>query len=226
MKRKRLLVLDVETANSTDDPFVYDLGGVVCDQKGNIYETFSFVIKDIFDGEPTLMDTAYYANKVPLYREGLRDSKFRKVSFYDARSHVLDVIKRNNIKEVYAYNADFDRKALNTTQRWLTKSKYRWFFPYGVEVKCIWHMACQTICLQKGYRRFCEDNGFRTEKNNRIKTSAEAVYAYMNQRGGFEEKHMGLEDSLIEVDILAHCIRQHKKMDRNINRLCWKIPQG
>jgi hypothetical protein len=50
-----------------------------------------------------------------------------------------------------AYNAAFDMNGLNKTQRYITKSAYRWFFPYGVKVECIWHMACQTICSQKKY---------------------------------------------------------------------------
>ena len=43
--KKYYLVLDVETANSTDDALVYDLGYVVCDKKGNIYEADSFIVQ-------------------------------------------------------------------------------------------------------------------------------------------------------------------------------------
>lgn len=225
MKKKMFLVLDVETANTTDCALVYDIGGAVCDRRGNISETFSFVIKDVFDYEEELMRTAYYAMKVPIYLEGIKTGRFKKVSFYDAKAYISAIIKKYGISEVYAYNANFDRNALNNTQRWLTKSKYRYFLPYGVEIKCIWHMACQVICTQKGYRKFCTDNGKISGKAN-LQTSAETVFAYMNQAPGFTEQHIGVEDVEIEVDILAHCFRQHKKMDRNINRQCWRIPQG
>ena len=36
MGKDYYLVLDVETANSTNDPLVYDLGFAVCDRKGKI----------------------------------------------------------------------------------------------------------------------------------------------------------------------------------------------
>lgn len=42
------LVLDVETANTTLDPLVYDLGYMVVDREGHIYEKESFLIYEIF----------------------------------------------------------------------------------------------------------------------------------------------------------------------------------
>ena len=223
-KKNFFLVLDVETANSTDDALVYDLGGAVCDKKGNVYDSFSFVVRDIFDLESDLMQTAYYANKLPLYHAGLASGTFNRVSFYTARKHVLDLIKQYGIKEVFAYNANFDMTALNKTQRWLSKSKYRYFLPFGVKFNCIWHMACQTICSQKTYYNWATANGLVSPAGN-LKTSAETVYAYISNQDQFEEDHTGLQDVLIEVAILAHVFRQHKKVDRSINRLCWRIPQ-
>ena len=85
-------------------------------------------------------------------------------------------------------------------------------------------MACQVICTQKNYNKFCLKNGFVSQKGN-ISTSAETVFAYINNDKNFKESHTGLQDVLIEVQILAHCYRQHKKMEKVINRCCWKIPQ-
>ena len=48
-KRKHyILVLDTETANSLDDPLVYDIGFAVADTKGHIYERFSFIVIKVF----------------------------------------------------------------------------------------------------------------------------------------------------------------------------------
>jgi hypothetical protein len=134
-------------------------------------------------------------------------------------------MKEYNISVVCAYNCNFDKNALNNTIRYISKSALRWFFPYGTEFYCIWNMACQTICKQKGYQRFCLENGFYSTSNN-MKTSAETVWAYLTQTPSFEEKHTGLEDVKIEIEIMAHCFRQHKKMDKGINRLCWRVPQS
>ena len=223
-KKTYFLVVDVETANSTDDALVYDLGYAVVDRFGNVYETASFVISDIFQDEADLMSSAYYAEKIPQYLEGIAAHDFIVTNFYQARKAILAVMEKYGITEVCAYNASFDRNALNTTQRWLTKSKYRYFFPYGTQINCIWHMACQVICTQKRYRKFCETNGFVKPSGN-LHTNAEAVYAYMTKDATFDESHTGLADVLIEVQIMAKCFAQHKKMDKSINKSCWRIPQ-
>lgn len=223
--KKYYLVLDVETANSTEDALVYDLGYAVCDKKGNIYEADSFIVSDIFFEEADLMKSAYYATKIPKYLEGIESRAFNVVTFKQARDQLLNAMKKYNVEAVCAYNANFDYTALNTTQRWLTKSKYRFFLPYGTKVYCIWHMACQLICTQKAYIKFCLENGFVSPSGN-IKTNAETVYAYMTANNTYEENHTGLEDVLIETKILAKCFSQHKRVEKNINRFCWRIPQA
>ena len=230
-RKKYFLVVDVETTNSTEQALTYDIGFSVCDKKGNVYESKSFAISDIFFDEKKiynnyeLMDSAYYANKLPQYYEGMRSGAWKVVPLLVARQEIHRLMKEYNINVVCAYNCNFDKNALNTTLRYISKSKIRWFFPYGTEFYCIWNMACQTICKQKGYLRFCLKNGLYSESGN-MKTSAETVWAYMTQNPNFEEKHTGLEDVKIEVQIFAKCIAQHKKMDKGINRLCWRIPQA
>lgn len=223
MRRKLFLVLDVEGAGELDCAFVYDIGGLVVDKKGKIYDSFSFLVSEIFNDEPLLMKSAYYAEKLPKYYEGLLQGKFVFSNFYNLREHVKTLLAKYKIDEVMAYNARYDTMALNNTQRWLTKSKFRYFLPYGVKVSCIWHMACQVICTQKSYRAFCLMNGYVSDKGN-LKTSAEVVYSYLIDQN-FVEEHSGLEDVKIEVAIMARCFRQHKKMSRGMNRACWRIPQ-
>lgn len=224
MKKQYFLILDVETANSTDDPLVYDLGFVVADRQGNIYEAESLVIADIFVDEADLMETAYYHEKLPRYRADLKNGTRTMTTLAHAKFMISDLMKKYDINTVCAYNASFDSRALNVTSRYVTKSKYRYFLPYGTEIHCIWHMACQVICTQKNYRKFCEQNGFISASGN-LQTSAEVVYRYMTKDTDFDESHTGLEDVLIETAIMKKCYDQHKKMDRSINRLCWRIPQ-
>lgn len=224
MRKHYYLVLDVETANSTDDALVYDLGFAVADRSGKIYETHSYINSDIFTHEKNLMTSAYYAHKIPEYLESIRKGEREVANLYAIRQKVLDVFKRYPIRAVCAYNAGFDYKALNTTQRYITKSKYRYFLPYGVEVFDIWHMACQTICSLNKYYKFCIDNGFVSASGN-ISTSAETVYRFLTNTPTFVEEHKGLEDVLIEVAIMTECYKKHQKMKRNIYRACWRIPQ-
>lgn len=221
---EKFIVLDIETANDIPDTFAYDVGFVVADRKGIIYEEESYVVKDIFVRERELMQTCYYANKLPLYEERITNKQTKVVSLFTIRRRIAHLINQYGIKRVYAYNAHFDRNGLNTTMRYLTKSKYRWFFPYGVEVNCIWHMACQTICNRMDYCIFCAKNGFYSTRGN-MTTNAETVYRYLKKDLNFEEEHTGLSDVHIELEILCKCLSYHEKIDRNINRQCFRIPQ-
>ena len=224
MNKHYYLVCDIETANHAEDALAYDVGLAIIDRNGTVYEKHSFICREIFFDEADLMQSAYYARKIPEYYEGIADGSRKVATLYEIRSIVFDLYKKWNYKAIMAYNAYFDNSGLNRTQRYITKSKYRWFFPYGVPVHCIWHMACQTICSMKKYHKFCTDNGFISKSGN-IQTSAEVVYRFLTGNTDFEEEHKGLEDVLIEAYIFAECVRKHKKMNRNINRACWRIPQ-
>ena len=46
----------------------------------------------------------------------------------------VGVCEKYNVKAIMAHNMRFDYNATQTTQRYLTKSKYRWFLPYGIEL--------------------------------------------------------------------------------------------
>ena len=73
-KRKNYyLTIDTETANTFDDPLVYDLGGCIHDKKGNVYETFSFVVYETYCEMKDLMQTAYYASKLPQYETDIEN---------------------------------------------------------------------------------------------------------------------------------------------------------
>ena len=217
------LVLDTETANGLDQPLVYDVGGVVTDKQGRIYERFSFVVRDIFVYERTLMQTAYYANKIPEYVEDIHNKERVMMDFYEIRRYILNLMKEYNITDVAAYNAHFDRNALNLTQRWTTKSRSRYFFPYGTKFICIWNMACQTLCQRKTYKEFCETNGLISNRGRNISTSAENVFRYLILNPTYEEEHKGLDDVLIETEIMWRCFSSHMAMPygKGIRRNCW-----
>lgn len=227
-RKKYYLVLDVETANTLEQPLVYDIGYSVVDKKGNIYYSKSNAITDMFFDEKKifnndeLMKSAYYSNKLPQYFE--QKGKWKFNPFLKVRKDILKVMKKYNINIVCAYNCAFDRNALNTTLRYITKSKLKWFFPYGTEFQCIWNMACQVICTQKRYIEMAIENNWFTESGNML-TNAEKVWAYLSNNKDFEESHTGLEDVKIEIEIMARCLAQHKPMKVNIYRACWRIPQ-
>ena len=213
-KRKNYyMVLDTETANGLDQPLVYDLGFAIIDKKGNVLHSDSLVIYDIYRLERAMMESSYYAKKLPMYEEQIARGERRMVNFSTARNLIHEACKLYNVKAIMAHNAPFDYRATSTTQRYLTKSKYRYFLPYGIPIWDTKKMAQDTIAKQKAYIRFCEqDERFMFRGKPRV--SAEILYKYISGNVDFEEEHTGLADVLIEKEIFVRCIRQHKKMRR------------
>lgn len=210
-RKSYYIVFDTETANGLDDPIVYDLGGAVVDKKGKVYETFSLIINEVFYGMVDLMESAYYAKKIPMYKEQIENKERKVVSLFEARKIFHALCKKYNVKACIAHNARFDYRATAKTQRYLTKSRYRFFLPYGIELWDTMRMAEDTICKQVHYKEWCYLNGYLT-KNGRVRKTAEILYRYISGEHDFKESHTGLEDVMIEKEIFAHCIRQHKPM--------------
>lgn len=221
-KKNYYMVLDTETANGfmvdgkldLSCSLVYDIGFNVVDKKGHIYERVSMAIWDILCDMKDIMATAYYADKIPSYWDEIKNGERQLVTFLHARDIVIDTIKKYNIKAVSAHNARFDVNALNTTIRYLTKSKKRWFFPKSVEIWDTLKGATNTICKQKGYISFCEQNGYMTKhKTPRVRATAEILYRYISGDNEFIEEHKGVNDTDIEAKILIQILRQHKKKE-------------
>lgn len=220
-----IIVLDTETCPLDRDfegvvptnMFVYDIGWAVVDKRGNVYETKSYVNRDIFFDEKVLMKSSYYAEKLPQYYDDIRSGKRKVATWYSIKADLAETMKRYNTKIVCAHNARFDHGATNNTQRWLTKSKYRYFLPYGTVIWDTMRMANDVIAKKPTYRAFCEENGYMTShKTPRPQVKAEVIYRFITGDNDFIESHTGLEDVLIEKEILAYCFRQHKKMTKEL----------
>ena len=133
-RRKYYIVLDCETAtlphaiNYTDEqrkniaiakPLIYDLGWKVMDAKGNTYARKNYLISEIFS-VPAIFDTAYYADKRPLYLEKLEKGE---IVLADWRSAVRELIEDMDACEaVGAYNSMFDfKKAIPFTDLYINQ---------------------------------------------------------------------------------------------------------
>lgn len=218
------IVLDTETANTIQDEngldmsnvLFYDLGFQLVDSHGRTYgKKFSFVNSDIFTHEAELMQSAYYAKKIPQYRADLASGKRILANTYEIRKALVDIINKYDCKFVCAHNARFDYNSLNNTQRWTTKSRFRYFLPYGLEWWDTLKMARSVIGKMPTYQRFCAENGYTT-KTGRPRFTAEICYRFITKDNTFVESHTGLEDVEIETEILRYCHRQHKAMKKKL----------
>lgn len=203
---EKYLVFDTETTNSIDDPIVYDIGFAVIDDMGKIYESHSYVVADVFLDEE-LMASAYFADKIPQYWKDIQEGKRHLRRLKTIKFILKDVCRQHNITKIIAHNAAFDYKSCNFSQRYLTSSKYRWFFPYGVEIWDSLKMAREIFGKDKEYQKFCADNNYLT-MYKKPRFTAEVLYKYLSGDNNFIESHTGLEDVMIEKDIFVECLRR------------------
>lgn len=201
---EKYIMLDTETTNSLDDPICYDVGFAVVDRNGSVYETHSFVVAEVFLNEE-LMESAYFIDKIPQYWEDIKNGTRKLAKFNTIRKVLAETMKKYNTNIVIAHNARFDYRSTAKTQRYLTKSKYRYFLPYGTEVWDTLKMAREVLKNDVDYDNFCYNNNYVTKRGCKRYT-AEILYRFFTGDNDFVESHTGLEDVSIEKVIFAECM--------------------
>jgi hypothetical protein len=190
------LILDTETI-SLEKPFVYDLGYTIADADGNIIAKKSYVITQVWNNKE-LFATSYYAAKKPLYISRLKSKYSKKVSWGNAMRYLANDIKKYGVTEIFAYNSKFDTRALNFMCAWYKVVNGLGAFKINDIMKYI-----APITETEDYKNFCESNGYMTaHKIPQCQKKAETLYRYLTKNVDFTEEHTGLEDSLIELEIL------------------------
>ena len=207
----RIMIIDTETANSIDNPIVYDVGYRIFDIFGNVYEEASLINSDIFL-DKSFMTSAYYAEKVPQYWRGIWEKKRELLPWKKIKDRIYRACKRHNCQIVAAHNARFDNRSLNMTQRYITTSRWRWFMPYGVEWWDTLKMARLVLKQDPAYKPWCIEHGFMTS-NNQTRLTAEIIFRYITNDLEFTESHMGLEDVSIEMVIFLYCLEKMPDID-------------
>ena len=208
------MVIDTETApfrkGAIQPGLVYDEGFAVIDDNDVVVESHSYIISNIFDNEPDRMNSAHYKNKIPRYIKGIEEGEHEKVSFFTARKRLFDTCKKYDIKDIYAHNAQFDFNALNFTYNYVTNGRCSNYFPEEYTIHCTNRMAKKTIRNEEEYIDFCNKYGFVT-KTGIPQTKAETVYRYISKNPEFIESHTGLQDVLIEKDIMSLSLSINKE---------------
>lgn len=131
-RRKYYLVLDSETATlpfitdfapefrkklSIANPLIYNIGWKILDARGREYCRKSFLISEIFC-VPNIFNTAYYAEKRPVYIEALDNGEIKLIDWRScAAEFSSDLFK---VDAIGAYNAAFDlKKAIKFTDEYI-----------------------------------------------------------------------------------------------------------
>ena len=187
----------------------YELGLAVVDETGKVYEAMSLINEDVFFRMPDSMKEAYYADKIPQYLEDMRMGRRKIVNTWQMYKIFHELCRKYDVEGIVAHNAFFDVNTLNATMRYQTKSKVRYFLPWGMKIIDTMKMAQEVFGKDPQYITWCKANGFMTNHSKpRPRMTAEVLYRYITGDMNFEEKHMGLEDVMIEKEIFLKCLER------------------
>lgn len=206
MRKIIYCTLDTETVGGASNPTgMYNLGCTIHDREGNIFATCSLLVMEHYE-EIKLDD--YAKKNFPIYAERLATGEMSAVATEEeALSIVRNLCHFYGVKYVMAYNSAFD----------FTKTICRELLN-DFEFIDIYLMALQTIAHQKGYAKFCRENGFQSRSKKRCATSAESMYAFISKNADYKEEHTALSDALIEMEIFIACLKTHKRFTKNTHQ--------
>lgn len=135
-KQIRFNVLDCETATlpfvndiattpeekktiAIAKPLIYDIGWVTTNRKGDILDSKQFLVAEIFC-VPEIFNTAYYAEKRPIYLEMLSKGEIEVKPWKEIKK--ILIADMNDADAVGAYNSMFDfKKAIPFTDLYISK---------------------------------------------------------------------------------------------------------
>lgn len=213
MKKNIYAIIDTETANGLFCPLVYDVSVIIFDKKNNEYFRKNWLISEVWENAE-LMNSAYYAWKMPLYNE----FETSLVNMFQFICEFVNVITEYNVTHLLAYNLPFDIKALNNTSKKYNQCE---FLGENLQNLDVWSMSCELICNTNKYKNFCEENNYKSEKGN-YKTSAEIVYRYITGIKDFDESHTSMKDCEIEKEIFFKCLKQKKAYKTGLVHNPWR----
>lgn len=199
------VVFDTETT-SLEKPFCYNIGYVVCDSDFNVLVQRDFIVEQIWHNLP-LFNTAYYADKRPLYVNRMRAHKVIMDKFGYICQQMIRDFKVYEVEKAFAFNSSFDEKVFNFNCDW-----FKCINPFDtIPINDIRGFAHNFIC-GKNYREYCDKNGFYTESGN-YSSTAETIGKFLIS-DDLTEEHTALSDSLLEKEILRACCERGAELEK------------
>ena len=194
-----ICVFDTETTSLTK-PFCYNVGYVIIDADSwKIQARRSYVVEQIWHNLP-LFNSAYYAEKRPIYVNEMRARKTILEKFGYICQQMIRDFKNFQVFHAYAYNSPFDDKVFSFNCDW-----YKCNNPFdNVQIHDIRGFVHSWI-VGDVFKQFCDENQYFTESGN-YSTTAETVFRFISGNKEFDEAHTALADAEIEAKILRACL--------------------
>lgn len=203
-----ITVFDTETAGTMKNPFAYNIGYTIYDtDKHETLVSKDFVVEQIWHNIP-LFNSAYYADKRPIYVNRMRARKTKMSKFGYICQEMIRDFEKYGVSSAYAYNSPFDDNVFNTNCDW-----YKCVNPFDnipiFDIRGYVH----NFLINDEYIEFCEKHECFTEQGN-YSTTAETVYKFITKNTEFEEEHTALADSLIELEILLATVEKGAELEK------------
>lgn len=124
-------------------PLVYDIGWTICDRAGVIHDRKQFLIAETFS-VPAVFNTAYYAEKRPIYLEMLKKGETTIKPWNEVMEIFMTDLEK--VDSVGAFNAMFDfKKAIPFTELYVNML----YSPDYFKWEEIQRNSCRRIAFEK-----------------------------------------------------------------------------
>lgn len=218
-QQKNILVLDTETCDLQG--WVYDVGYVITNKRGDVLDTFNALVEEVFTDAEKMMG-AFYARKLFTHYAPMLDRGDVRIMPWQS---IVDRLRADfnayDINLVSAYNLGFDMRVMRQTNDLFGDGKP--VLPAKPELLDIWQFACEAKLNTRTYKKLAHEMGWVSAAGN-IRTGAEYAYRFCAGDWGFIESHTALDDALIETRILASCYAAKKRVPYGIfNKAPWRL---
>lgn len=226
---------DIET--TMKNGMAFDIAYDLIDKKKKVYESGSFLVKDVL-----AIEEPFYKDKIARYWTLAYKHKIKPMSMKAIRKVMNEVISdylADKHKVVFcAYNAAFDTSHLSLTSQNIIKKPFLKESAKGLLFLDLWYAWVQGCPIDFGWHApwtHGDKAGTINPKTGKrfpfnIKTSAEAVFRYISDNPAFIEEHIGYADLIIEKDILVNVLKRKKQLPivtspKFFQAMPWKIAQ-
>jgi hypothetical protein len=228
MRSKHFLIADTETVGLPPNNFVYDFGYTIATRKDIVLER-SFLVREIVTDAKKMMG-AYFAAKVfSFYIPALDENRIQIFDWLQVVEILREDMATHKVEVFCAYNLNFDMRALTATN-YLINSGGK-VLDYRPALLDLWTYACGGALNSRLYHDMAIQQNDPTlhdwiSEAGNVRTTAEKAYAFLTGQIDFIESHTGLEDAIIETEILQRLLAKKKMIpyDR-IASMPWRNAQ-
>lgn len=137
-------------------PLIYDLGWTITNRKGEILEKKQYLVAETF-AVPAIFNTAYYAEKRPLYLDMLKNKTITVLPWEEIMSIFSEDLTKVNA--VGAYNSMFDfKKAIPFTELYISKL----YSPNYIA----WEKVQRNLCYKIANEPYHKDENKESDPDN------------------------------------------------------------